>query len=153
MADNPNLPGGAVPPKPAESSKIQPKKETVRISLPPKPTASATIKLPTLPPPGGATAPTAVAAVVAVPTPAPAAYAPVPPTGAPAVRVASASAPQRAAAATGAPAAAPLRPLAHAARGVSGLDKGLAIGAGVAALVAAGSTVFILMMLSKGLGE
>ncbi|HXC99243.1 MAG TPA: hypothetical protein VN048_07870, partial [Verrucomicrobiae bacterium] len=52
MADNiPNLPGGAVPPKP-ETSKIQPKKETVRINLPPKPSAAPTIKLPTLPPGG-----------------------------------------------------------------------------------------------------
>jgi hypothetical protein len=32
--NNPNTP---TPPKPAEASKVQPKKETVRISLPPKP--------------------------------------------------------------------------------------------------------------------
>ena len=38
---------GAVPPKPAEAAKVQPKKETVRISLPPKQTAAPTIKLPT----------------------------------------------------------------------------------------------------------
>ena len=51
MADNiPSLPGGAVPPKPPEGSKVQPKKETVRINLPPKPSAAPTIKLPTLPP-------------------------------------------------------------------------------------------------------
>src|SRR6266571_523783 len=48
MAENdPNPPPGAVPPKPSEAAKVQPKKETVRISLPPKP--AATIKLPTLP--------------------------------------------------------------------------------------------------------
>ena len=47
MAENLNLPSGAVPPKPMEAAKVQPKKETVRINLPPKPTAAATIKLPT----------------------------------------------------------------------------------------------------------
>src|SRR6185437_13450111 len=53
MADNiPSLPGGAVPPKPPEGAKVQPKKETVRINLPPKPSAAPTIKLPTLPPGG-----------------------------------------------------------------------------------------------------
>ena len=36
----------AAPPKPGESGKIQPKKETVRINLPPKPTAAPTIKIP-----------------------------------------------------------------------------------------------------------
>ena len=51
MAENlPTSPGGALPPKPAESSKVQPKKETVRINLPPKPTSAPTIKLPTLAP-------------------------------------------------------------------------------------------------------
>ena len=39
-----------MPPKPAEASKVQPKKETVRINLPPKPTSAPTIKLPTLAP-------------------------------------------------------------------------------------------------------
>src|SRR5260370_39716089 len=52
MADNiPSLPGGAVPPKQSDS-KVLPKKETVRITLPPKPSAAPTIKLPTLPPGG-----------------------------------------------------------------------------------------------------
>ena len=37
-----------MPPKPAEAAKVQPKKETVRINLPPKPTSAPTIKLPTL---------------------------------------------------------------------------------------------------------
>src|SRR5580704_2203634 len=49
--NNPSLPGGTPP----EASKVQPKKETVRINLPPKPSAAPTIKLPTLPP-GGPTA-------------------------------------------------------------------------------------------------
>lgn len=42
----PAAPGAVVPPKPPEAAKVQPKKETVRINLPPKPTASPTIKLP-----------------------------------------------------------------------------------------------------------
>jgi hypothetical protein len=44
MADNnPIPPSGAVPPKPTEAAKVQPKKETVRINLPPKPTAAPTV--------------------------------------------------------------------------------------------------------------
>lgn len=72
MAENtPNSPAGAVPPKPAEAAKVQPKKETVRINLPPKPTAAPTIKLPAPPAaagaaPGGA-APAAFAAGAAAP--------------------------------------------------------------------------------------
>ncbi|MEI7728844.1 MAG: hypothetical protein WCO56_04700 [Verrucomicrobiota bacterium] len=67
MADNvPSGPAGAVPPKPAEA-KVQPKKETVRISLPPKPTAAPTIKLPTLPPAAGAAAPAGAPAGAAAP--------------------------------------------------------------------------------------
>jgi len=64
MADlPPNLPSGAVPPPPKkETGKVQPKKETVRINLPPKPSAAPTIKLPTLPPGGPTGAPTATPA-------------------------------------------------------------------------------------------
>src|SRR5580704_392295 len=68
--NNPNMPAGAVPPKPPEGAKVQPKKETVRINLPPKPSAAPTIKLPTLPP-GGPTAPpspVATSAPAAAPT-------------------------------------------------------------------------------------
>src|SRR2546422_2959682 len=62
MADNaPNLPGGAAPPKPGEAAKVQPKKETVRINLPPNPTAAPTARLPT-PASGGVSAPAAVTA-------------------------------------------------------------------------------------------
>jgi len=50
----PGAPTGAEPLK-KSTGKVQPKKETVRINLPPKPTAAPTIKLPTLPP-GGPTA-------------------------------------------------------------------------------------------------
>jgi len=57
----PNVPAGAVPPPKKETGKVQPKKETVRISLPPKPSAAPTIKLPTLPPGGPTGAPTATA--------------------------------------------------------------------------------------------
>jgi hypothetical protein len=64
MADIPsNIPGaptGAVPPVKKETGKVQPKKETVRINLPPKPSTAPTIKLPTLPPGGPTGAPSAV---------------------------------------------------------------------------------------------
>src|SRR5580704_16910285 len=62
MADvPPNIPGapqGAEPMK-KTTGKVQPKKETVRINLPPKPSAAPTIKLPTLPPGGPTGAPSA----------------------------------------------------------------------------------------------
>ena len=81
MADIPPInplpgPAGAVPPPKKETGKVQPKKETVRINLPPKPTAAPTIKLPTLPPGGPTGAPSAA------PVMAPAAAAP-PKVGAP----------------------------------------------------------------------
>src|SRR5579872_5740734 len=72
MADMPNVPGapqGAEPMK-KSTGKVQPKKETVRINLPPKPSAAPTIKLPTLPPggpTGGAAAPPAPALGAAAP--------------------------------------------------------------------------------------
>ncbi|MCF7709416.1 MAG: hypothetical protein K9N52_11000, partial [Verrucomicrobia bacterium] len=47
MADNtPNNESSGTPPKPSESGKIQPKKETVRIKLPPKPSGPSTVKMP-----------------------------------------------------------------------------------------------------------
>jgi hypothetical protein len=132
MADETTpTPGGAVPPKPPEASKIQPKKETVRINLPPKPSAAPTIKLPTLPP-GGPTAP------APMPTAAPAAAA------APAVA--------RSGAAPVAPAAAqrPVqRPVVQqAAPALSGLDFGLAIAAAVMGLLAVGSTVYCITLFN-----
>src|SRR5690242_20249152 len=74
MADAPQNPLPPTPP-PSEqmrksTGKVQPKKETVRINLPPKPTAAPTIKLPTLPP-GGPTG-----ASAARPAPAPSAAPP-----------------------------------------------------------------------------
>jgi hypothetical protein len=149
MADNiPTSPGGATPPKPAEASKVQPKKETVRINLPPKPTSAPTIKLPTLAP--GAPASTSAAAPVAIAVAAaPAAPAP---TKAPAAAASSGPAtPARvSAAATAAkPAAAPApRPMAPAAvSGLKGLDKGLAIAAAVASLAALGCVLYLAYFL------
>ena len=138
MADIPsNIPGaphGAEPMK-KSTGKVQPKKETVRINLPPKPSAAPTIKLPTLPP-GGPTG---------VPTMAPSAAAP---TAAPAAPRAAASAPalQRPAptAAQQPRAAAPVAP---AAKTLSPLDKGLAIAAAVAGLIAIGTTVYLAFLL------
>src|SRR5262245_60578204 len=121
MADNtPNPAPGAVPPRPGEAAKVQPKKETVRINLPPKPTAAPTIKIPA--PPPAAPAPVAAAAPVAAgpaaapapPTPAPK-PAGVPPAPTPAPRPASGPRPAPMAAMTS----------------VSGLDKGLAMAAAV----------------------
>ncbi len=133
MPDNiPNIPGGAVPPKP-ETSKIQPKKETVRINLPPKPSAAPTIKLPTLPPGGPS---------VAAPPPSS--------VGAPPPSSTGHAAPPRASAApitsapTGPrPSSQPRAAMKPAAPTVSGLDKGLAIAAAVVGLVAVGATAYI----------
>ncbi len=135
MAENiPNLPGGAAPPK-KETGKVQPKKETVRINLPPKPSAAPTIKLPTLPPagPGAGAAPAAHAAPAGVPAP----------PAAPATRAAAAPV------AAAKPAAAP-RPSAPlpSRPALSGLDMGLAIGAAVAGLAAVASTILVLMSIS-----
>src|SRR5580704_3228125 len=63
MADvPPNIPGAPLGAEPMKKTtgKVQPKKETVRINLPPKPSAAPTIKLPTLPPGGPTGAPSAV---------------------------------------------------------------------------------------------
>ena len=68
MADNLKSPVGAVPPPAAAGSKVQPKKETVRISLPPKAGAKETVRI-DLPPRTGP---------AAVPPPAPAPSAPKP---------------------------------------------------------------------------
>src|SRR5688572_26149878 len=147
MADNtPNIPPGAggvppagatpsaLPPKPSESGKIQPKKETVRINLPPKPTAAPTIKIPA-PSAIHAAAPAAAAAAPAAPAtataaPRAAAAPPPPPAPAPASRPAAAAA---------APAPAPSRPVAapvYTAGGYDTVDKVLAIAAAVVALAA-----------------
>jgi hypothetical protein len=136
MAETPsNIPGaptGAEPMK-KTTGKVQPKKETVRINLPPKPSAAPTIKLPTLPPGGPTGAP--------VPAPARTAAAPA---AAPALQRTTAAAPisqQR-------PAPAPQRPAA--APTIGGLDRGLAIFAAIAGLAALGVTAYLIWMLPIG---
>ena len=132
--NNPSLPGGMVPPKPPEASKVQPKKETVRINLPPKPSAAPTIKLPTLPP-GGPSA----GAPIAMPSHAAPAAAP------------RAAAPAAAAPAAQRPAASTQRPMTRpvaAAPAISGLDKGLAIAAAVVALAALGTTLYCMTLFT-----
>jgi len=142
MSENiPNVPpaSGSVPPKPADAAKMQQKKETVRINLPPKPTASPTIKLPTLPPTGPTGAAPAAAPAAPRAAAAPAAGAP-----RPAGTSATVSRPAPAAAATAPRAAAPVMTA-----GVSGLDKGLAIGAVIACLLALVSSAYVGFMLTN----
>ena len=134
MAENiPNMPGGAVPPKPGEAAKVQPKKETVRINLPPKPTAAPTVRLPT-PASGGVSAPAAasaapVAVAATAATAAAVASAPVQAVKAPtAVQRAVSSAPA-------APTVSAYRP--GTATVVSALDKALVIAAAVFGLASA----------------
>jgi hypothetical protein len=136
MAENiPNPPGGALPPKPAEAAKVQPKKETVRINLPPKPTSAPTIKLPTLAP--GAPAPSIGVSAAA----APAAMA----------RPAAPAAPVAAAVAKAAPAASvaprPSAAPAPVARGLGKLDMGLAIFAAVSSLAGLAAVVYLAWFL------
>ncbi|MEI6567836.1 MAG: hypothetical protein WCR20_14250 [Verrucomicrobiota bacterium] len=138
MAENvPNIPspGGALPPK-KETGKVQPKKETVRINLPPKPSAAPTIKLPTLPPGGPGGAPPAAAPAPAMGTAAAPAARP-----APAATASAAPAAARPTATVSAP-----RPSVAmvSAPTVSGLDKGLAIAAAILGLAAVGTTAFLI---------
>ena len=119
-----NVPNPPIPPAPGEPAKVQPKKETVRIALPPKPTAAPTVRLPS-PPPGGAVPAAPAAAAPAAPKP------PSPPAGAAAPSAAIKS---------GSPAAAPAAPMTRAAApasfggGVSGLDRGLSVAVAVLGL-------------------
>lgn len=162
MAENDaNMPGGALPPKPAEA-KVQPKKETVRITLPPKPTASPTVKLPMLPGAAASTAGTAPTApgTVSVPPPpaaAPAPRAAAPPSAAPAppsgVKVAGAaprSPTSTSAAKTPAPAPAPQKAVAPKPAATVGVfDKVLAVVAFVVCGAAVGTMVFLMKMLDN----
>jgi len=130
MAETPpNISPGAVLPPKKETGKVQPKKETVRINLPPKPSAAPTIKLPTLPPGGPTGAPSAI--------PAPAAAAQQTAAAAPRAVAAPISQPRPAPAAHRAPAAAPA---------MSGLDQILAIAAGAAGLFAIGTVVWLMLI-------
>jgi hypothetical protein len=149
MADippnNPGAPMGAMPPTKKETGKVQPKKETVRINLPPKPTAAPTIKLPTLPP-GGPTG----ASSGAPPSPAPPAATTLRSSATPAAQPRTG-----AAAPAAAPAPAARRPAAApaAAATISPIDKILAIAAAVVGLAAIGTTVWMLMMLNDALQQ
>jgi hypothetical protein len=148
MADIPsNIPGapqGAEPMK-KSTGKVQPKKETVRINLPPKPSAAPTIKLPTLPPGGGGTGVPSMAPSAA-PAAAPAA-APRASTAAPSIQRSTAATTQQPRAA--APVSAPAR---TAAATISPLDKVLAIIALVAVLIGAGTTVFLAFLFKDATG-
>ena len=145
MADIPpsNIPGaptGAVPPVKKETGKVQPKKETVRINLPPKPSAAPTIKLPTLPPGGPTGAPSSIPLTTAKAQSAPTAAAP---------KAATAAAPAAAPATNRpAPTAAP-RAMTAGAPTIGTLDKILIISAAVAGVFAIVTSIIILVMLSK----
>ena len=137
MAENiPNMPGGAVPPKPGEAAKVQPKKETVRINLPPKPTAAPTVRLPT-PASGGVSAPAAAsAAPVAVAATAATAATAAAVASPPVQAVKAPTAVQRAvSSAPAAPTVSAYRPGTTTA--VSALDKALVIAAAVFGLASA----------------
>lgn len=147
MADIPqNIPGaptGAVPPVKKETGKVQPKKETVRINLPPKPSTAPTIKLPTLPPGGPTGAPSAAPMSTSAAKAHPASTAAAPRTAAaaaaaPVAQTRSAPAVQRAA-----PAAAPT---------FGALDNILVIAAVVAGLFAAGTVVWMFLILKNAIG-
>ena len=141
MADIPsNIPGapaGAVPPVKKETGKVQPKKETVRINLPPKPSAAPTIKLPTLPPGGPTGAPSALPPS-APKAPAPAAAAP---------RAAAAPVAQsRPAAAPGIQRAAPA-----AVPAIGALEQILVIAAAVAGVLAIGTVIWMMLILKNAI--
>jgi len=141
MADIPsNIPGaptGAVPPVKKETGKVQPKKETVRINLPPKPSAAPTIKLPTLPPGGPTGAPSATPLTTAKTAAAPTAAAP------------------KTAAAPAAPVSRPAPAVSRAAYAgaptIGALDKILIIAAAVAGVFAVGTVVWMFVILNGAL--
>ena len=144
MADIPsNIPGaptGAVPPVKKETGKVQPKKETVRINLPPKPSTAPTIKLPTLPPGG----PTGAPSAVPLPTSA-ARTPPAPTTTAPRTTTAAAPVSQ----ARPAPAA---QRAVSAAPTIGALDNILVIAAALAGLFAVGTVVWMFLILKDAIG-
>ena len=144
MADIPsNIPGaptGAVPPVKKETGKVQPKKETVRINLPPKPSTAPTIKLPTLPPGGPTGAPSAV------PMPTSAGRTP-PASTATSPRTTTAAAPVSQA--RPAPAAQRAGPAAPT---IGALDNILVIAAALAGLFAVGTVVWMFMILKNAIG-
>ena len=134
----PGTPTGAEPLK-KSTGKVQPKKETVRINLPPKPTAAPTIKLPTLPPGGPTGAPSPAPALAKAAAPAPAA--------------APAAAPAKTAAAPAATAQSRPAPMQRAASpvvpSIKTLDKVLIFTAAVASLAAVGCVVWVYFTLKN----
>ncbi|MCC6231775.1 MAG: hypothetical protein IT580_03980 [Verrucomicrobiales bacterium] len=106
-----------VPPTPGEAAKVQPKKETVRIALPPKPTAAPTVRLPS-----------------PAPSATPGAAAPAPAAAKPAPATAAAPAASKPASPAPAPMSRPAPAPAYAGAGISGLDKGLAVAAAIIGL-------------------
>ena len=145
--NTPSPSGGAVPPKPAEASKVQPKQATVRIALPPKPAGGATIRLPTAAPAPAAPAPASAGATVRLPTAAPASSsapaAPRPP--APSATPASVSRPAPAPTKTVSPVAPALqnKQSRPASSTVSGVDKALSVVAMIATLAALGVVAYL----------
>jgi hypothetical protein len=136
----PGAPTGAEPLK-KSTGKVQPKKETVRINLPPKPTAAPTIKLPTLPP-GGPTGAPSIAPMRAATAP--------PPPSAPALATAPKTAAAPAAAPTAAKAPAPMqRAAAPVVPAIKTIDKVLIYTAMVASLAAVGVVVWVFLTLKN----
>jgi hypothetical protein len=143
----PGTPSGAEPLK-KSTGKVQPKKETVRINLPPKPTAAPTIKLPTLPPGGPTGAPIPLPSAAAAPAPSPsvrpiAPAAPAAPAARPAAAPSAPAAAQRPVAVTPRPAAAGTAP------SIGTLDTFLIYGAAVASLAAVGGATWIFFILKN----
>jgi hypothetical protein len=134
------------PPK-KETGKVQPKKETVRINLPPKPAAAPTIKLPTLPPGGPTGAPIPASTPAQAPAAAPALRtAAAPAAAAPAKGLATATAQQR-------PTTMQRPAVASAAPAIKTLDKVLIFTAAVASLVGVGFNFYIFFFVLKPLIE
>ena len=138
-------PAGAVMPPKKETGKVQPKKETVRINLPPKPTAAPTIKLPTLPPGGPTGAPSPVSPATS------AAAAPAPALRTAAAPAAHAAAPKTGAAPTATQKPAPMsqRTAAPVVPTIKTLDKVLIYVATVTSLIAVGGMTWVFLTLKK----
>jgi hypothetical protein len=128
-----------VPPVKKETGTVQPKKETVRINLPPKPSTAPTIKLPTLPPGGPTGAPSAapLPGTAAKTSPAPA----------------TAAAPRTAAASAAQPRTAPAaqRPAPVGVPTIGALDQILIVAAAVAGLFAVGTVVWMFLILKNAI--
>ncbi len=143
------MPTGAMPPPKKETGKVQPKKETVRINLPPKPTAAPTIKLPTLPPGGPTGAPSAAPVGIAPPSvSAPALKTGGTPAAAPA-KPGAAPAPARPGAPAAKPAPVATRTATSGTPSIKGIDKVLIYTAAVTALAAVGYNFYVWYFILK----